>query len=118
MIRAGKPNENGVLPVVIDGALSRDDYVEALDKLAAHARERDDLRLLIRVNEIAGVEPAALWEDLKFDLEHADRFVKVAVVADAAAVEWGVKLSDPFFSAEMKTFAPEEEAQAEAWANA
>lgn len=118
MIRAGKPNENGVLPVVIDGALSREDYVETLDKLEGWIRERGDLRLLIRVNEIAGVEPAALWEDLRFDRRHGDRFEKIAVVADSAAVKWGVKLSDAFSSAEMKTFDPAQERQAEAWANA
>lgn len=118
MIRAGKPNENGVLPVVIDGALSKEDYAATLDKLAAHARDRADLRLLIRVNQIAGVEPAAIWEDLKFDRTYADHFEKIAVIADDSSVEWGVKLSDPFFSAEMKTFAPKDEKEAEAWANA
>jgi hypothetical protein len=118
MIRAGKPNANGVLPVVLEGALSKAEFAQALEKIGGHAREQADLRLLVRVNEIAGVEPAAIWEEFDFDPTWAERFEKVAVIAAEPGMEWGMKLSEPFTSAETKVFAPGDEKAAEDWANA
>jgi hypothetical protein len=39
----------------------------------------------------------------------------MAVIADRRWVEWAFKVGSPFFSGEMKTFAPSERSEAHRW---
>jgi hypothetical protein len=37
-----------------------------------------------------------LWRDLKFDVNHVDRFGRIAIAGDIGQA-WRAKLSDPYF---------------------
>ena len=55
-------------------------------------------------SDFAGWDQPGLWRDFKFDARHQDSFGRIASVGDAKWKEWGTRLSDPLFRAEMKFF--------------
>ena len=77
--------------------------------------EEGTLRVLVRAEDVKGWTPAALWEELKFDLRHHNDFTKLGVVGDNVMIEWGMKLARPFFSGEIKRFDPSEADAALEW---
>jgi SpoIIAA-like len=42
-------------------------------------------RQALRVGDLAGIDPGAMWEDFKVGMEHFTRWERIAVVTD---VEW------------------------------
>ena len=87
--------DNGLLLIRADGTLSDSDY------------DRFDF---------SGWDMGGLWRDLKFDAKHKDSFGRIAMVGDSSWEEWGTKLFDPLFRAEMRFFTPVERVAAESWA--
>ena len=66
--------------------------------------------------DFSGWDLGGLWQDLKFDLAHKDRFGWIAIVGDKKWEEWGTKLSDLLFhSAQMCFFWPDQRTQGERW---
>ena len=109
---------NGVLHIRAGGKLSDADY-EAFVPLfeRAAAREPGTVPMLIELlPDFAGWDLAGLWRDLKFDIRHKDRFGRIAIVGDKKWEEWGMKLFDPLFRAEMCFFPTDRLDEAEAWA--
>ena len=109
--------EQGYLGIVADGRLlagGYDAFVPAFERAAA---ERDGpVAMLIELGpDFGGWTPAGMWRDAKFDARHADRFGRIAIVGDKRWQEWGTKISDPFFEAEMRFFEREDQPAAEAW---
>lgn len=116
MLRIEHLNENRVLTLTAGGRLTKEDYEQALPKMEELLEKHGRLRFLIKLENFSGFEPAALWEDLRFDFKHRDEYGKIAIVGDKKWEEWGTKISKPFFESEVKFF--EDEDKAEAWVNA
>lgn len=66
------------------------------------------------VEQVSSIEPAALWQELKFDSKHLKDVERCALVGDSAWEKWMAKMSTPFMKGEVKFFEPE--AMDEAWA--
>jgi hypothetical protein len=62
-----------------------------------------------------GWDLAAFWEDVKFDLKHANDFHKIAMVGEKKWEKWMSKLMHPFTGAEVKYFNMEEKEAAMQW---
>lgn len=92
------------------GQLTRGDYERVVPELERGA-DHGPLRLLIRLEDFHGWTPKALLDDLRFDVRHHDDFERVAVVGDSKLEEWGLRLSQPFFSGEMRYFTDESDAR-------
>lgn len=103
--------------VTIDvrGKLTKEDYDRFVPKFERLADNSGPLRLLIVLEDFQGWEPAALWEDVKFDVSHQDSFLKIAIVGKKDWEKWGTKLSKPFFDAPMRFFEQEDIAKAKEW---
>lgn len=97
------------------GKLTQEDYDVLVPELERLADRRGPLGFYIELRDFEGWEPAALWEDLKFDARHQDEMDRVAVVGEKQWQEWGTRLSDPFFKAEVAYFAPEKAEEARRW---
>ena len=110
---------DGLLHIQASGKLSETDYdrfVPLFERIAA--REPGSVPMLIELApDFAGWDLGALWRELKFDVKHRDKFSRIAIVGTKTWEKWGTKLSAPLFPhAEMRFFAPEERAEAVAWA--
>ncbi|MDX1593768.1 MAG: STAS/SEC14 domain-containing protein [Gammaproteobacteria bacterium] len=118
MLRIGGPNEKGVVTVAVHGKLTRSDYDQALPVLERLLDTHGKLRFLITLEEFAGFELGALWEDLKFDVRYRDHFGRMAVVGDRRWEEWGTRFSGLFFSDEVRFFYADQADAALEWVNA
>jgi hypothetical protein len=88
---------------------------------AAMARLREDLehngktRILEVIRHFTGIEPQALWTDVRLGLPLAGKVSRVAVVADQAWIRAATHLGRFFTQAELKAFEPADLEAARAW---
>lgn len=106
--------EGGAIVMRASGTLTKGDYETCVPELERALKE-GKLRVLVIADELKGWTPSGLVEELKFDVRHHADFEKVGVVGDQKMVEWGTKLSKPFFSGEVKTFRESELEAAMSW---
>lgn len=108
----------GLLQIRAGGRLSGTDY-GPLSPLFERIASRDTgaVPMLIELlPDFAGWDLAGLWRDLKFDIRHNDLFGRIAIVGNRKWEEWGTKLFDPLFRAEMRFFPADRRDEGEAWA--
>ena len=111
---------DNVVAVSGKGQVTRDDYETVLiptveGKLASHQK----LRLYYQIGpSFEGMDPGAVWTDMKVGLEHLNRWERVAVVTD---VDW-IRNTMRFFSfmipAEMRLFSVAQGDEARSWITA
>ena len=110
--------ENGLLRIRASGELESSDYDDFVPRFEQFVgRKAGKLSMVIELaSDFAGWDLPGLWRDLKFNARHQDSFGRIAIVGDAKWEEWGTRLSDPLFRAQMKFFEPSERRLAEIWA--
>jgi hypothetical protein len=98
------------------GVLSRADFDRALPEIEnAMVLAKDPLKLMIRLEDFHGLEVGALWEDLKFGLEHVGEFGSIAVVGDTTLEELGTWMASLFTKSEVRYFNFDSEDKAQNW---
>jgi hypothetical protein len=114
-----KEEDNGRLIVFnVSGVLTKEEYDRILPQVKPLLRQHGPLRVLFEMTDFHGWEPAALWEELKFDraqfsdLSSIDR---CAMVGDRKWQSIMATLSKPFTSAEIRYFDHTDLAGARKW---
>ncbi len=89
-----------------NGKLTHDDYRQILiPRLEQVIKEHGKARILLAMGEdFHGWEPAAMWDDAKFGMQHRTDFEKCAVVGGPKWVEWATKVGALIIPCEVKTF--------------
>jgi hypothetical protein len=110
----------GTLGFRVSGRLTREDYVHLLVpplRRAVEAGER--LRVLYAIGPELHMEPAAVWEDLKVEVDlgirHRDAWERIAVVTDIDWLWRAFELFSWMVPGEMRLFRERELEQAKAW---
>lgn len=117
MIELLRDFPDNVVAAVCKGQVTRADYDTVLVPAVEKAlKSHNKLRLYYETaGDFAGIEPGAVWQDLKTGMEHLTRWERIAVVTD---VDW-IKHTMQFFSfmmpGEMKTFPLAQADQARKW---
>ncbi len=117
MIERLKGFPDNVLAFACHERVTKQDYDTVLVPVVEEAlKSHGKLRLFYEIAaDFAGIEPGAVWKDLKIGVEHISRWERMAVVTD---VDW-IKHTMRFFSflmpGEMRTFPCSEAEQARAW---
>jgi SpoIIAA-like len=115
MIRIEHDRDN-YLVLRVSGELGKADYKAAVPELENELKlHAAPLRLMIVLEDFRGWDIAGLWQELKFDVKHANDFGRIAVLGESALEEWGTALSKPFFGSEVRYFDLRERATARAW---
>lgn len=107
--------DNGVIHVRASGKLTQPDYDTFDVQFDKVAQANKPVRVLVELDGFEGWDAVGLWQERKFDVTHNDDMGRVAVVGDKAWEEWGTKISQPFFSADMKYFDRTQKAAARDW---
>ena len=111
-------DENGLIRIMVGGTLDGSDYghfVPLFERIAA--REQGSVAMVTELApDFSGWDLGGLWRELKFDVRHKDSFGRIAIVGDRRWEEWGTRLFDPLFRAEMKFFGWADLDSAERWA--
>jgi hypothetical protein len=105
------------LHIVVDGKVEPSDTADFVPAFERLVRSRPTpVSMLVELGpHFGGWSLAALWQELKFDVQHAEAFGPVAIVGDARWQKWATQLSNPFFSARMRFFEPAQIAHAQRW---
>jgi hypothetical protein len=96
-------------------------HVTNADLEGAFARMRDDMeltgktRILEVIEHFTGIEPSALWTDIKFGIPLASKVTRIALVADQSWVRAVAHLGRLFTKAEIKSFEPGQLEEARQW---
>ena len=108
---------NNVLGFACHGNVTKEDYETVLVPAVESAlKGGGKLRLYYETaGDFGGIEPGAVWDDVKVGLEHLTRWERFAVVTD---IEW-IRHTMKFFSflmpGEMRVFSKAEAAEARKW---
>lgn len=109
-------DDDRVVGVRIDGTIREAELREMVELVEDKLTRHEKLRAYVEVERLGGIEPRALFEDLKMGLAHWDRFERKAAVTDA---RWMAKLAevlDPLFPwIRVRAFARSERDEALRW---
>ena len=108
-------SEGNVLGIRLQGRLQEQDYSEILPEMDRIIKEHGKLRLLLELKGIQGIEPAELWESLRFDQSQFADYERLALVGEEEWEQVLAALSEPFTQGEVKFFPPVELREAWAW---
>jgi len=110
-------NGEHIIGVRVSGTLTDADYKTFLPILEELIKKKGPVSMYVDMEDFQGWEMKAAWDDLKFGLAHDVDFKRIAIVGGPKWVQWMFKLSAVFFSAEMRSFSPDEKEEALAWLN-
>lgn len=107
-------DETGVIELEILGYITKADIQLATSKLREAFTRHEKIRLIEIIRHFEGMDPSAVWEDLKLT-RNVGKFSHVAVVGDRGWVHGDSRIMDAIFSAEIQVFNLNEVEQARTW---
>ena len=102
MIRYSTEPNSPVVELTVEGRVSDADLKAAIARLRDDLERNGKTRVLEVIRHFTGIEPQALWTDLRLGLPLAHKVSRVAVVADQAWIRAASHLGRFFISAELK----------------
>lgn len=110
----GQTQDNIIATKAID-KLTKSDYAMLLPVLVNRLQTYKKIRWYFEMENFTGWELEAFWQDVKFDIQHADDFEKIAMVGEKKWQERMTDLMKPFSEAEIKFFELEDRKIAFEW---
>lgn len=109
-----------VLAFVCRGRVTKADYDAVLVPAVMGAlKTHDRVRLYYETAaDFAGIEPGAVWEDMKVGIEHFTRWERIAVVTDVEWIRHTVRLFGFLMPGRTRIFSTSEAGKAHAWISA
>ena len=115
MIRYSTEPNSPVVELTVEGRITDADLKANIERMRADLEQNGKTRILEVIQHFSGMEPKALWTDVKLGVPLAHKVSHVAVVADQAWVRAAAHLGRFFTTAELKIFEPAELDQARTW---
>lgn len=115
MIRYTTQPGSPIVEVTVEGEITNQDLKRVFQRFHDDFETGGKTRVLEVIRNFTGMEPQALWTDLRLGVPMAQKVSRVAVVADQAWIRAACHLGRFFTKAELKVFEPTELAEAKAW---
>ena len=115
MIEYKNNPENNIVEIVIEGKITEEDFDRVVSQLKADIAKHGKLRVLEEVRHFEGIDPIALWKDIRFGFAHLNDFTHAALVADAKWMRTLTEVFDRVLSVKVKTFEPSQIEEARHW---
>lgn len=115
MIEYRNNSDNNIVEITIEGKITEADFDQVVAQIKADLEKHGQLRILEEVRSFEGIDPMALWKDVKFGLAHIKDFTHAAVVADAKWIQTWTQALDSFLPAKVKAFETSQIEQAREW---
>jgi hypothetical protein len=118
MIRVIGQMPDGVLGVEATGKLSAEDYATVLAPALAAATEGGGKIRIVLVfgGEFEGMEPGAVWQDVRTGIHDWTAWERIALVTDHGWMRDGLRMFAWAVPGEVKAFPADERDAAVAWA--
>lgn len=104
MLQILEQTEGNLVTTKATGKLTEADYNKLLPLQHNIMKKYQIIRWYFEMEDFEGWKPKAFWKNLKFDVQHANDFEKVAIIGGKKKEEWMAGLMKPFTSAEIKFF--------------
>ena len=115
MIKILEESKGNIVATKATGKLTAANYRKLLPFLNQKEREFLKIRWYFEMDNFDSWTPKAGWEDLKFDMKHADQMEKIALVGGKKWEELLTGLMKPFTTAEVKFYDLEQKEHATEW---
>lgn len=79
-------SEDDTLALVISGTLTSEDYDKLRPEMDLRAEAHDEFDLLCELDDVSGLQPSAIRDDLMFVKDYAGSLRKMAVVTDESTL--------------------------------
>jgi universal stress protein A len=97
------------------GKLSDADYQEFMPRIEEILAQESPISLLIKLEDFAGWEARAAWDDFKFGIKHQHDFARIAILGESAVEQWMTLLGKAFVDTEVRYFDASASQQALEW---
>jgi hypothetical protein len=104
-----------ILQVRISGRLDKDDYGRFVPEVEHLVQQHGKLRMLVETHDFQGWDAGALWEDIKFSINHFNNIERLAIVGEKTWEKGMAIFCKPFTTAKVKYFDHSEIDQARLW---
>lgn len=115
MLQILAETEDNIIATRANEKLTSTDYAKLLPLLHSKLKLYNKIRWYFEMEDFKGWELKAFWEDVKFDVKHANDFEKIAMVGETKWQEWMSEIMKPFTGAEIKFFELEQRGKALSW---
>jgi hypothetical protein len=103
------------LELTVGGKITKEEMDRLWARLEADLPKEGKLKILEIIDPLDGIEPMAMWEDLKRGLPMIHRFSHAAVVADQHWITAITNIAAMFIAAQVRTFPRNQIEAARAW---
>lgn len=107
--------EADLLEVKVSGKLTSADYETFVPAVEGMIAEVGKIRILFVMEDFEGWDAGAAWEDTKFAMEHYHDIRKLALIGETSWERWMAIICQPFTTAEIRFFSPDQRAEAIEW---
>jgi hypothetical protein len=104
-----------VIEIHVSGEVTNADLEARIMQMRDDVELRGKTRILEFIEHFTGIEPSALWTDIKLGVPLANKVTHVAVVADQGWVRAVTHLGALFTRAAIKIYEPGQVAEARDW---
>ena len=106
-----------VVALSAKGQVTKKDYEQlVIPKVETALKRHDKIRLYFELgSQFSGIDPGAVWEDLKVGVEHLTRWERMAVVTDVDWIRHMVNVFRFLMPGQMRVFATAQTSEARAW---
>lgn len=107
--------EQKTIEVHVTGTLAKEDYEQFVPPVEHMIKQRGKIRLLVLLHDFKGWDAGALWEDIKFDVQHFNDIDRLAIVGENKWQKGMTIFCKPFTTATVQYFDRDQLDEARAW---
>jgi len=107
-----------LIEIQVSGHITDADLKAAMSRMGSDLELSGKTRIVEVIEHFTGIEPSAIWTDIKLGIPLANKVTRVAVVADQAWIRAVTHLGGLFTKAKIKVFEPGQLDDARRWAAA
>lgn len=115
MITYSSEPASPVIEIHVSGHVANADLEARILQVRDEIERHGKTRIIEFIDHFTGIEPAAMWTDLKLGPPLANKVTHVALVADQAWIRAVAHIGALFTQAQIKVFEPAQADEARAW---
>ena len=104
MIAIIEQTKHNIIATRATGKLTLTDYKRLLPIMSNMIETHKKIRWYFEMENFEGWGLRAFWEDVVFDLQHANDYEKIAMVGDKQWEKWMTDLMKPFTTAQVRYY--------------
>lgn len=104
MIEYKENPEVKIVELQVSGRITGEDIRSTVSQLEETYAKWGKLKIYEELGDIEGIEPKALWQDLRSVHSHQDKIAKIAVVSDKKWVEYLTEITEELVDFEIEKF--------------